>query len=126
MKKIERLLKETLAELKASTAAAKARGEADRPACEALAAELAEELAHLNGAHFPSNFKVEEHHIPGASAWVLYGDDAMPVISIVGGADGLYGDGVTTFEMWDLRESDPTGWLSAEEINEYLQMHPID
>jgi hypothetical protein len=49
------------------------------------------------------------------------------MISIVGGGSGLYGDGITTFEMWDTKNMpDPDGYLTAEDINQWLQDHPVE
>jgi hypothetical protein len=41
-------------------------------------------------------------------------------ISVVGGAQGLYGDGVKTFEVWASHEPDPRGWLSKDEVTELM------
>lgn len=41
-------------------------------------------------------------------------------ISIVGGGEGLYGNGITTFEYWDFSEDASIGFLSIEEINARL------
>lgn len=68
----------------------------------------------------PKSFKKRPHLVsPGATQWVAAGPSGKD-ISIVGGGTGLYGDGITTFEMWDFNTSAPRGWLSKEEINEYL------
>lgn len=40
--------------------------------------------------------------------------------SIVGGADGLYGDGKTTFEVWGDDMEDVMGWLTKDEVEEWL------
>jgi hypothetical protein len=40
--------------------------------------------------------------------------------SVVGGAIGLYGDGVNTFEVWGDDMADPIGYLNKEEVNEWL------
>ena len=37
--------------------------------------------------------------------------------SIVGGGNGLYGDGDTTFEVWYSDDDEPRGWQSIEDIN---------
>lgn len=69
---------------------------------------------------FPKSFVKRKHPCnPGATQWMAVGPSGKD-ISIVGGGIGLYGDGVTTFEMWDLNTSGPEGWLSESEINEYL------
>jgi len=41
-------------------------------------------------------------------------------ISIVGGGYGLFGDGVTTFEIWRSCDGDVKGWLTAEEVTEEM------
>jgi hypothetical protein len=40
--------------------------------------------------------------------------------SVVGGGIGLYGDGVTTFEVWGDDMDDPIGYLTIDEVNEWL------
>jgi hypothetical protein len=45
--------------------------------------------------------------------------------SVVGGGMGLYGDGVTTFEMYDFAHGDVVlQYATAEEINEYISDPP--
>lgn len=51
--------------------------------------------------------------------------DHKVVISIIGGT-GCYGDGYSTFEMFDFREDDVQGHLNVWEINEHLKNHPLD
>ncbi len=41
-------------------------------------------------------------------------------ISVVGGGYGLYGDGVTTFEIWRSCDGDVKGYLTAEEVTEEM------
>lgn len=75
---------------------------------------------------FPDSFSKQTHSVvSGATQWKLYNDDNEAIISIVGGGHGLYGDGVKTFEMYDFRESDVQGYLSADEINKHLAENPI-
>lgn len=76
---------------------------------------------------FPESFSVNAHQlVPGADQWKLYYPNTDRVaISVVGGGFGLNGDGIDTFEMWDFRESDPQGYLTASEINEHLQKYPV-
>jgi len=77
---------------------------------------------------FPKDFKKIPHDvIPGATQWLFdYNDDTNEVISIVGGGYGLYGDGVRTFEMWDTKNmEDPRGYMSAEEINQWLNDNQV-
>jgi len=75
---------------------------------------------------FPQDFKQELHHlIPRAKQWTLSNKEDKVVISIVGGGTGLYGNGVTTFEMYDFREEEPQSYLSKEDINNHLEINPI-
>lgn len=41
-------------------------------------------------------------------------------ISVVGGGYGLYGDGVSTFEIWRSCDEDVKGWLTKEEITKFM------
>ena len=78
---------------------------------------------------FPDDFKKSAHHcIPGAVQYLYeLGDDNDNMISIVGGGFGIHGDGVRTFEMWDTKNMyDPTGYMTSEEINQWLLDHPIE
>lgn len=87
---------------------------------------------------FPDDFEKKAHSVsPGATQWLLktpedYKGEAITniaagqtIISVVGGAMGLYGDGVNTFEMWDFREDEPQAYLSKEDINAHLLANPI-
>jgi hypothetical protein len=40
--------------------------------------------------------------------------------SVVGGGVGLYGDGVNTFEVWGDDMEDPIGYLTKDEVNDWL------
>jgi hypothetical protein len=40
--------------------------------------------------------------------------------SVVGGGIGLYGDGVTTFEVWGDDMDDPIGYLTKDGVEEWL------
>jgi len=40
--------------------------------------------------------------------------------SVVGGGIGLYGDGITTFEVWGDGMDDVIGWLTKEEVESWL------
>ena len=40
--------------------------------------------------------------------------------SVVGGSTRLYGDGVTTFEVWGDDMDDPMGWLTIDEVEDWL------
>lgn len=71
---------------------------------------------------FPKSFEEKPHSVfYGGKHWTFKNEDCE--ISIVGGARGLYGDGVTTFEYWDFAENGPEGWLSIEEINNRLNKY---
>lgn len=74
---------------------------------------------------FPEDFKVQTHSIVPNAMMATYPKEGEVVISIVGGGTGLYGNGITTFEMWDFREEQPKGYLSVEEINLHLEQNPI-
>lgn len=41
-------------------------------------------------------------------------------ISVVGGHEGVYGDGDITFEIWRSCDDDVKGWLSREEVTHYM------
>jgi hypothetical protein len=41
-------------------------------------------------------------------------------ISVVGGSEGLYGDGVNTFEIWRSCDSDVKGYLTPEEVSDEM------
>jgi hypothetical protein len=78
---------------------------------------------------FPEDFTRKSHHvIPGATQWLFeYNDENNEMISIVGGGFGIHGDGVRTFEMWDTKNMmDPQGHITTEEINAWLEDHPIE
>jgi hypothetical protein len=69
---------------------------------------------------FPESFIKRTHLVvPGASQWLATKPNGVSV-SVVGGGIGLYGNGVTTFEMWDGDEDEPRGYLTIEQINEHL------
>lgn len=69
---------------------------------------------------FPEDFTEKPHPvIDGAKQW-LAKKPSGTIVSVVGGGIGLYGNGVTTFEMWDDDQEHPKGWLTIFEINEHL------
>lgn len=71
---------------------------------------------------FPKDFKKKKHPIvPNATQWLLHDSKGNVIISIVGGGTGLYGNGTSTFEMYDFSEDGPKGWLSKIDINEHLK-----
>ena len=80
-------------------------------------------------AKFPESFCQRPHHVAQAMGcaawqWQLLDEEGNCLVSVVGGPTEtfrLYGDGVSTFEMWDMvNESDPRGWMTKDQINEYL------
>jgi hypothetical protein len=86
---------------------------------------------------FPEDFSKRSHPVVKRAAQYLYPpldpsvrfiNKETTTISIVGGGTGLYGDGVTTFELMDNREGkdDVLGYQTIEEINQYLQDNPIE
>lgn len=71
-------------------------------------------------AVFPNDFEELAHPvIKGAKRWIF------KEISVIGGATGIYGDGINTFEMWDYRQDEPQPYLTKEEINLHLQNNPL-
>lgn len=78
---------------------------------------------------FPEDFTKNRHHIvPGAYQWLFeYKNETNDMISIVGGGSGLYGDGIASFEMWDTKNMyDPQGYMTTDDINQWLNDHPVD
>jgi len=69
---------------------------------------------------FPKDFIKTPHHLEGGIHWKLEKDGEV-LMSIVGGARGLYGDGINTFEIWDSQEDDVRGYLTIKEINKHLK-----
>ena len=80
----------------------------------------------MSNIKFPDDFEFKNHHVlKGAKQWLLKDINSEVVISIVGGHTGLYGDGVSTFEMFDFREDEPQGYLTTDQINEHLKKNPF-
>lgn len=77
---------------------------------------------------FPDDFTKLTHRLPGGVQYLYkLNDEDNNMVSIVGGAIGLRGDGITTFEMWDTKNDyDVQGYLTVEEINHWLQNHPLE
>lgn len=78
---------------------------------------------------FPEDFtKLKHRVIQGAYQWLFeYNNDTNEMISIVGGGFGIHGDGITTFEMWDTKNmEDPQGHMTTEDIQQWLDEHPVD
>lgn len=67
---------------------------------------------------FPENFnKIPHSVVPNALQWIP--KNKQPVfISVVGGGAGLYGDGITTFEL--MIGDRVHGFLSAEQVNKEI------
>jgi hypothetical protein len=40
--------------------------------------------------------------------------------SVIGGLGGFYGDGVNTFEVWGDNMDEPIGWLTKDEVEQWL------
>ena len=69
---------------------------------------------------FPEDFIEKKHGlVPNSTQWLGTKSNGVTV-SIIGGVVGQYGDGVKTFEMFDMDESEPRGWMTKEEINQHL------
>jgi hypothetical protein len=86
-------------------------------------------------AKFPESFCQRPHFIAesmGCAAWQwqLLDEEGECLVSVVGGppvvidnhaASMLHGNGVDTFEMWDMvNEPEPRPWMTKDEINAYL------
>lgn len=84
-------------------------------------------------AVFPDDFYKRRHalcdELDGLGEnwqWLLRDALGEAILSVVGGTfKGLHGDGVNTFEMWDFSTPEPQNFLTAEEINAYLQEHEL-
>lgn len=87
-------------------------------------------------AKFPESFCRRPHALSQAGLkmtawqWQLLDEKGECLVSVVGGEPCrsfghafhmLHGDGVNTFEMWDMvNEPEPRAWLTKDEINSYL------
>lgn len=60
----------------------------------------------------------------GGKQW-LFSVDGKDIISVIGGGNGTYGDGVKTFEMWDFREEDVQGWMTVQELEQHIVENPL-
>jgi hypothetical protein len=74
---------------------------------------------------FPQDFLRRPHPVVSNATMWTYPKTGKTVISIVGGGEGLYGNGVETFEMFDFRQEETQNYLLEEEINEHLKNNPI-
>lgn len=92
-------------------------------------------------AVFPDDFEKRDHPIAqdmnfSAWHWRLLDAAGECLVSVVGGDayqsrgnafNLLHGDGVETFEMWDMvNEHEPQPWLTKEEINTHLAEKKIE
>jgi hypothetical protein len=79
---------------------------------------------------FPDDFvKLDHDVIPGAVQFLYTykNSNTNEMISVIGGGIAIHGDGVRTFEMWDTQNmDDPRGYMTKEEIQEWLDNHPIE
>lgn len=41
-------------------------------------------------------------------------------ISVIGGSDGSYGDGISTFEIWRSCDDDVKEYLTMDEVTQYM------
>lgn len=72
---------------------------------------------------FPEDFKLTTHPtVPNAIQYKATKSNGT-IISIVGGGNNnfLHGDGINTFEMWDMDEEYQIDYQTKEELNEYLE-----
>jgi hypothetical protein len=91
-------------------------------------------------AKFPESFCQRPHPsgpVLGAVGWQwqLLDEAGECLVSVIGGSRmencghfGVvwYGDGVNTFEMWDMvNEPEPQCWLTKDEVNEHLMAKGI-
>lgn len=63
-------------------------------------------------------FKVHPNGMGGIQAVMEF--DNGHRISVVGGSAGLYGDGITTFEIWRSCDDDVKGHLTMDEVTQYM------
>lgn len=75
---------------------------------------------------FPDDYEFREHPVFPQTAWQWrYIVNDKTHVSIVAGEPGLWGDGYTTFEMWDYRNAEPWYSQTADEINRHFKENPI-
>jgi hypothetical protein len=79
-------------------------------------------LLIMKAIKFPEDFVNMPHKvIPGAVQYLYeYKDDADNMISILGRDSGIYGDGITTFEVWDTKSMMVLLDMTVDQINEWL------
>lgn len=70
--------------------------------------------------HF-ENLEFKPHRLGGGA---IQATGHFPInnkwYSVVGGREGLYGDGVNTFEVWGSDMDDVMGWLTVDEVEDWL------
>lgn len=77
------------------------------------------EAAHILDVYIFEDLEFNPHAIvPGAIHSTLNFGDKW--ISVVGGGEGLYGDGKTTFEVFTSEEEDVEGHVGKERVTEIL------
>ena len=78
-------------------------------------------IEDVNPIIYFENLEFKPHHL-GRGAVQATGH--FPIngkwYSVVGGGVGLYGDGVNTFEVWGDDMEDPIGYLTKDEVNDWL------
>ena len=76
----------------------------------------------MKAIKFPEDFvNRPDKVIPGAVRYLYeYKDDADNRISILGRSSDIYGDGITTFEVWDTKSMMVLLDMTVDEINEWL------
>lgn len=63
-------------------------------------------------------FKARSNGMGGIQAVMEF--DNGHRISVVGGSDGLYGDGISTFEIWRSCDDDVKGHLTMDEVTQNM------
>ena len=84
-----------------------------------------EEASNILGIKTFKDLEFKAHHVvPNAVAAVMYfplGDNGEGGwFSVVGGGSGLYGDGVSTFEVFADGMSDPLSYLPKKNVTEEM------
>jgi hypothetical protein len=64
------------------------------------------------------NFQPHRNGMGGRQAIIKFNNGHR--MSVVGGGIGVYGDGVTTFEIWRSCDDNVKGYLTAEEVTEEM------
>lgn len=77
---------------------------------------------------FPQDYEETPNYHGDLTAYALKDDEGKDKIRVIGG-NGVKGDGITTFELFDLRElrnSPNLTYMSIDDINNYVKEHPIE